>query len=345
MTLLALSACCWTDFFVTDVPAIIQPVIVTSPVENDSDDPAIWVHPTEPGKSLVIGTDKHDPGALYVFDLSGRVIESKVVRGLRRPNNVDVEYGLMINDRPLDIAVVTERITHCIRVFALPDMKPLDGGGIEVFAKEQGEGYRSPMGIALYKRPSDGAVFAIVGRKNGPEKDYLWQYRLGTSEGRVTADLVRKFGRFSGTKEIEAIAVDDAHGYVYYADENIGIRKYHADPDAGDEELALFGTEGFAADREGISIYAKDEKQGYILVSDQESGSFNIYNRIGTIDQPHLHHLIGKINLAVNESDGSDVCSLALNETFRCGLFVAMSNDRTFQYYRWEDLAKHIDEQ
>ena len=43
---------------------------------------------------------------------------------------------------------------------------------------------------------------------------------------------MRRFGTFSGLGEIEAVAVDDALGYVYYADEGTGIHKWHADPDA-----------------------------------------------------------------------------------------------------------------
>jgi 3-phytase len=31
------------------------------------------------------------------------------------------------------------------------------------------------MGIALYRRPRDGAVFAIVGRKTGPRQDHLYR--------------------------------------------------------------------------------------------------------------------------------------------------------------------------
>ncbi len=46
----------------------------------------------------------------------------------------------------------------------------------------------------------------------------------------VKGTLVRKFGLFSGKKEIESIAVDDALGYVYYSDEGYGVRKYYADP-------------------------------------------------------------------------------------------------------------------
>ena len=56
-------------------------------------------------------------------------------------------------------------------------MAPIDNGGIEAFEGEQPE-LRRPMGIALYKRPTDGAIFAIVSRKTGPSGSYLWQYRL-----------------------------------------------------------------------------------------------------------------------------------------------------------------------
>ncbi len=325
------------------VSEAVQPVIVTDAVQNDSDDPAIWVHPTNPEKSLVIGTDKNDPGALYVFDLAGNILRDKVVKNLRRPNNVDVEYGLVLNGSPVDIAVTAERLMHRIRIFRLPDMAPVDNGGIEVFIGEQPEEFRETMGIALYKRPGDGAVFAIVGRKNGPGTGYLWQYLLSDDgTGQVKAELVRKFGAFCGEGEIEAIAVDDALGYVYYSDEQAGIRKYHADPDMGDDQLAFFGVNDFTEDREGISIYAKNDRDGFIIVSDQQANSFNIYNRQGPSTDPHSHKLLKKVKVAAVESDGSEVCPIALNDTFRYGLFVAMSDNKTFHYYRWEDIVGDI---
>ncbi|QGN24151.1 phytase [Elizabethkingia anophelis] len=40
-----------------------------------------------------------------------------------------------------------------------------------------------------------------------------------------------------------------------------------------------------------------------------------------------------------NKSDGSDMVSIPLNATFRHSLFVVMSDDKTFHYYRWEDIA------
>lgn len=319
---------------------VVQPVYVTGAVPSDSDDPAIWVHPTEPAQSLIVGTDKKDPGGLYVFDLEGRILAERSVTGLRRPNNVDIEYGLMLAGEPVDIAVTTERLTHELRIYALPDMRAVDGGGIEVFVGETGEEYRALMGIALYRRPVDGAIFAVVGRKNGPTEGYLWQYRLtDDGTGQVAADLVRKFGTFSGTGEIEAIAVDDALGYVYYSDEAVGIRKYHADPAAGDEQLALFGTDDFTEDREGISIYPTSATDGFIIVSDQQAASFNLYRRQGEPGAPHQHELVRKVKVAATESDGSEASGVAFNAAFSHGLFVAMSDDRTFHLYRIEDIV------
>jgi 3-phytase len=318
--------------------SIVKPVVVTEEVYEDSDDPAIWINQKNKDSSLVIGTDKSkDSGGLYVFSLDGKVDRMRTVTGLHRMNNVDVAYGLQLKGTSTDIAVATERDRNCVRVFSLPGMKAVDGGGIEVFVGEQ---ERGPMGIALYTRPADKAIFAIVGRKSGPLEGYLEQYLLkDDGNGTVSGQLVRKFGRYSGKKEVEAIAVDNELGYVYYCDEQVGIRKYHADPGKGSEELAFFGQGEYKEDNEGISIYKFKNGTGYILVSDQSSNRFNVYPREGSKGLPHLHNRLTSVPLATNQSDGSDVTSVSL-PGFRGGLFAAMSDDKTFQFYRWSDIAK-----
>ena len=160
--------------------------------------------------------------------------------------------------------------------------------------------------------------------------------------GQIRLELVRKFGQYSGIKEIEAIAVDAELGYIYYSDEGVGVRKYYAEPEMGNEELALFATTGFTDDHEGISIYKLDDSTGYILVSDQQAALFHVFPREGTAGNPHQHTLITKIPVSTVESDGSEVTSTALGPDFPKGLFVAMSDDKTFQIYRWEDLAGDI---
>lgn len=313
---------------------IVQPVLVTDTLPHDTDDPAIWINPQDASQSLVLGTDKDEDGGLYVFGLDGKLDSTRSVKGLKRPNNVDIEYGLLLNGKHTDIAVTTERITHQLRVYRLPDMKPVDNGGIPVFEGETKEGYRDLMGIALYRNPA-GDIYAFVGRKTGPvDNSYIWQYLLkDDGNGNVTARLVRKFGHYSAKLEIEAIAVDDRLGYVYYSDEGTGVRKYYADPSKGNEELALFAKEGFTADHEGISIYNSTDSTGFILVSDQEVNQFHVFKREGEKSNTHLHKRIKVVKVAALHSDGSEMVSIPLNAQFKQGLFVVMNDQKNFHFY------------
>jgi 3-phytase len=319
--------------------SVIRPRVVTEKVLGDSDDPAIWVNAADPGQSLVLGTDKHaEDGGLYVFDLSGKILADKTVRGLKRPNNVDVAYGFTLGGRRVDVAVVTERNAGRLRVFTVPDMRAVDGGGLAMF---DGDPERLPMGIALYTRSSDGTLFAIVSGRIGPGEGYLWQYRIeDDGHGVVRAVKVREFGRFSGRKEIEAVAVDGELGRVYCSDEQVGVREYAADPDVpgADRELALFATTGFVGDHEGISIVPTGPGRGYLIVSNQDGDTFEVFTREGTTESPDNHRHVGSLRLATRSSDGHDVVARDLSPHFPGGLLVAMSDDRTFQFYAWADL-------
>ena len=322
--------------------APLEPIVITDTVRYDTDDPAIWINPEDRSKSLIIGTDKDKDGGLYVFDLSGNELKDKTIHGLKRPNNVDLEYGLMLKGHATDFVITTERFENRIRIFSVPDMKPIDNGGIPVFVGDTGKEYRAPMGISIYKAP-EGQIYAIVGRKTGPKDGYLYQYALNDDgAGNVKATLVRKFGKYSGKKEIESIAVDDKLGYIYYSDEQVGVRKYYADPAKGNEELALFGQGEFKGDNEGISIYETTDSTGYILVSNQQDNTFNVYPREGSNGQANTYHLITKIPVSTNESDGSEVTNINLGAKFPKGMFVAMSDNRTFQFYDWRDLEKFL---
>ncbi len=327
----------------TNAVDTLRPALVTAAVENDSDDPAIWIDTLDPSRSLVIGTDKGDStGGLYVFTLDGRIDSARTRRPLKRPNNVDVITGLLVGGKPVDVAVTAERGTMALRVFRLPDMTPIDGGGIALF---DGDSTRAPMGVALYRRPKDGAVFAIVGGKSGPRDGYLWQYRLSdVGNGTVGATRVRAFGAYSGKKEIEAIGVDQQLGFVYYSDETVGIRKYHADPDHVDatKELALFGTTGFVSDHEGIAVYPTSDSTGYLVVSDQQGQRLQLFAREGRAGAPHTHVALATIPVAAMETDGLEVTATALSPAFPEGLLVMMSTDKTFHFYDWREIRKRL---
>ena len=213
---------------------------------------------------------------------------------------------------------LTERLGRRLRVYAIAadgsGLSDISGDSMAVLVGAPGD-EGAPMGIGLYRRPRDGAIFAIVAPKAGPATNYLWQYRLeDDGAGRIRATFVRRFGTFSGQGEIEAVVVDDALGYVYYADEMTGIHKWHADPDAAaaDSELALFGTQGYQGDREGLGIYALPDGTGYLVSVDQRprESVFHVYAREGEPGRPHDHsRTLKTFRIGADETDGLDVTS------------------------------------
>ena len=326
----------------------IKAARATDVLPRDPDDPAVWINKADPAQSLVLGTMKvaAPDGALVVFGVDGKIRQT--LTGPDRPNNVDVEYGLDLDATPTDIAVVTERLGRRLRVYQIGrdgTVRDISSGTMPILAGAPGD-EGAPMGIGLYRRPKDGAVFAIVSPKAGQRVNYLWQYRLADDgTGRVAATFVRRFGTFSGSGEIEAIAVDDELGYVYYADEVAGIHKWHADPGApgADQQLALFATAGYRQDREGIGIYSLPGGTGYIVSVDQLPGEsiFHVYKREGEPGRPHDHSkVLLSFKGGADGTDGLDVSSAPLGPDFPDGLVIAMnSSARNFLLYRWHDIA------
>src|SRR5881394_731418 len=74
-------------------------------IRDAADTPAIWVHPTEPESSLVLGTDKR--GGLMVYDMDGRALQ--IASDDSRPNDVDVIYDFRYGGRRVDLAIAGAR--------------------------------------------------------------------------------------------------------------------------------------------------------------------------------------------------------------------------------------------
>lgn len=320
--------------------APLSPVVATGPVPNDADDPAIWINRKNPERSLILGTDKmEETGGLYVWNLEGR--QFQVMTPLDRPNNVDIAYGLPFGDGKADIAVVTERKKNRLRVFRIDGEsgKLTDvSGQTEVLKGEEGEA-REPMGLTLYTRPRDGAIFAIVSPKTGPASGYLAQYRLQVEGGKVNATFVRRFGKFSGRDamgdgEIEAVFADNEAGIVYAADERFGIRAQAADPQAENagQELFVIGQQGFASDREGIALLRPTGARPVLVAVDQIAGGsvLHIFAR-PTVDSKAAPTFLLTIPTVADETDGLDATTEPLGPKFPGGVVVMMnSKDRNF---------------
>ena len=213
-----------------------------------ADDPAIWLHPTDPAKSLILGTDKQ--GGLHVYNMDGT--ERQLVSKRCRPNNVDVLYGFKLGGRVVDLAVASVRASKSrgVKVWRIdPAAGTLTdvtaGGTLRVF------GGRVAYGICTYHSAKTGKAYFFVVNKAGQIEQHELQ---DAGAGKVGAAKVRELKLGSVT---EGCVADDELGFLYVAEEDVGIWKFAAEPDGGDrpKRVAKVGEHGLRADVEGLTIY------------------------------------------------------------------------------------------
>ena len=324
---------------------LVEATLSTEPVRTDPDDPSIWIHPKQSNLSLIIVTDKlAREGGIFVFDVDGKTLQH--IEKLDRPNNIDVEYGFEFNSTfNVDIAVVTERAQKRLQIYGIdPNQRRLynlTGSNTGVFTDSTGDA-SLPMGIALYKSPMNGKIYAFVSRKSGPRRGgYLGQYELISNGQTIDVKLIRYFGDFQGV-EIESIVVDDQLGNIYYSDEGYGIRKYHIDPTNGQiKQIGLINTTGiWLGDSEGLALYLTSDTDGYLIITDQISNGslFHIYERQGLNDH------VQTIQTRADKTDGIDATSLFFNDRFPRGFLIVMNEGpKNFLLYDWRQIEKEFD--
>jgi len=341
VALLSLSmSSAWAQTIPTNIS--VQARVSTGSVKGDADDPAIWIHPKDPAKSVIIGTDKSgNASGLYVWDMNGKQIQYVPVTN---PNNVDVRYGLKLGARKVDIAVTNPRQLKEIKVYEINQQTGMltdltTSAGIKT------PQLNTPYGITLYQRPSDGAVFAIESSKDGAAAKNLHQYRLEhDGAGKVKGTFVRTIGKGIIGGVVEGMTADDQLGYIYACEEGAAVRKFYADPSQEqDEQIVAFATgDGISGDREGVAVYGCVDGTGYILVSSQGNTTVKVYRREGDDGNPHKHSLLTTIKTnGSSETDGLDVTNRPTSAQFPKGFLITHNSPgKQFKLYAWEEIAK-----
>jgi myo-inositol-hexaphosphate 3-phosphohydrolase len=319
-------------------PAIAQSSQVSATVETQpvpssgdaADDPAIWVHPTDPSLSTIIGTDKE--GGLAVYDLDGDQIQ--YISGIR-PNNVDLRYDFPLGDQTVDLVVTSDRGDDAVTLHRvdpqtrqLVETGPPIGSGMDV------------SGICMYRSPTSGDFYVFVtSDQAGPVR----QWRLDGSGGQVNATQVRDLDMESVA---EGCVADDDLAFLYVSEEDFGIWKFEAEPDAGDARVAVDEVgSNLEADVEGLAVYYGADGAGYLLASSQGSGEYSAYDRDG--DNQHITNfqIVDSAQVdGTSSTDGIEVMSAPLGAGFPNGLFVAQdgendSGNQNFKLVPWELVA------
>ncbi len=321
---------------ISDLQNTVLPVVSTSPTSGDTDDPAIWIHPTDPSKSVIIGTDKS--AGIYVWDMDGNELQN-IPQGTS-VNNVDVRQNVQFGDQLVDVVAANLRDAGKLAVFKVnPDYAGADVL-IQIAGKESENNdiQKDSYGFCLYKRITDGTLFVFERPKSGGE---VRQYVINadsTGNG-VLVSPVRDLNYNGGVAE--GFVADDELDFVYITEEDFAIHKYLAAPDSTPEPLSSFAIgDGTTSDREGLAIYACNDGTGYLVLSNQGNSTIKIYERQG--DNKFVKTITplddqGNPGLG---TDGLDVTSFAAPANFPDGFLVVHDqHGKRFHIYDWQDIA------
>ncbi len=331
--------------------AAVHAVVESEPVASAgdaADDPAVWLHPQDSAKSLVLGTDKQ--AGLYVYDLGGEV-QQFLPAG--KVNNVDVRYGFELSDgEVVDIAVATNRSNGRLSIWGIDrtsgELEELGVGDENLVMNE-------PYGLCLYHSAEDNTFYALANSKAGEVE----QHRLIAADGaRITAELVRSFEVGSIT---EGCVVDDAHHRLFIGEETRGIWAYDARPHtpASEDDRSLVDAvrpEGrLTADVEGLALYLDGEEAGYLVASVQGANQFAIYDRQPPYAFQGFFQIVADPEMGidgVSETDGLEVVSQNLGSDFANGMLVVQDGRnvepveyQNFKFVPWGSIVQLVVEE
>ena len=338
-----------------DPSPVVQTEAFAEPA--DADDPAIWVHPHDPARSIVLGTLKE--GGLAAFDLAARTLQRVPAGPGGRFNNVDV-VG--------DLAVVSDRGRDRIRVYRIdPDAPQVlrdvtDPAAPPVFSASESEvdEQRTAYGLAAGRDPRTGLRWVAVTRRHETRVALL---RLVDQPGGTvgtaplaTVDLPSTFRLPNGVSwspceepgegpQLEGSVLDGR--VLYTAQEDVGIWRIPLSPagfgrpelidrvrsygvparwDAASEECVPsgadpgFGGRWLTADAEGLAV-----AHGTLFASSQGDSRFVVYGGKRTRD---LRIVAGRGTDSVEHSDGSAISTAYLGRRFPHGLLVVHDGER-----------------
>ncbi|MEU6719098.1 phytase [Nonomuraea sp. NPDC046802] len=235
--------------------ATVEPRVETPALYDDEaggnangDDPAIWLHPSDSRRSVVITTAKE--GGLYVYDLKGRQLQHFPAPAAPGPddevgrfNNVDVAYGF----HGRDLAVVSDRGRDTLRFYSVSGGRltdVTDPAAPFVFNTTQQEVNNAETAYGLAVRQDATGTYALVSRRHKTSVGLV--ELLAKPGGKIgyrvvrTLDLPASFTLPNGQNwtpclepgeqaQVEGMVVDQDTDVLYAAQEDVGIWRMRAD--------------------------------------------------------------------------------------------------------------------
>ncbi len=132
--------------------------------DDSADDPAIWIHPSNPEKSVIIGTDKK--GGLATYDLTGNQLNYYAVGDM---NNCDLRIGFPINGDTIDILAASNRTMQSVSLFRIVENGGLDSIHNRIIQSKMSD---EVYGLCMYQSKKTGLFYVFVNGKSGEVEQY-----------------------------------------------------------------------------------------------------------------------------------------------------------------------------
>ncbi|MCK8045010.1 phytase [Shewanella sp. 1CM18E] len=324
---------------IKEIPTAVESAIADR-AGDTMDDPAIWVHPTAPEKSLILGTNKR--WGLLSFNMQGEQVQAL---GVGRVNNVDIRQGVNLGGKLRDIAVASNRDRNSLSLFEL------NAEGKLTQLAEQATPLTDIYGLCLYQPQAD-ELYAFVNNKAGE----VSQMALRWQGNQLTATEVR---RLTVPSQPEGCVADDKQQRLFLGEENRGIWLFDLAGDTSashpqiNGEMIIQAGGPLVADIEGVALYQTDD-QDYLVVSSQGNDSYLLYQSQAPYDY------VGRFRIGVNaakgfdgsaETDGLDVTTKAVGSgRWAQGMMVVQDGrnrmpdqNQNFKWVPWSEISQALE--
>lgn len=190
-------------FATTNTVPTLKASFETTPIplgEDTTDDTAIWLHPTRPQESIVLGVNKNKKddggrGGIGLYDLRGNEItfyESLNNLELGRLNNVDLRYNFQMGPRKIDLVAASNRTQRNDQYVGVT-LFELDGENknlnlIHEFPIKNMNGeVLEPYGLCMGQDRESGPTYIFSLLENGE----LYQHKISYLNQQFHIELVR----------------------------------------------------------------------------------------------------------------------------------------------------------
>jgi myo-inositol-hexaphosphate 3-phosphohydrolase len=321
-----------------EAPAVVE-TTPSDEIGDSVDDPAIWVDPADPSRSVIIGADHADKG-LSVYDLSGnRIHELR----LSSANNVDIRPGFSLGGATVpvlglagsgDLSFYTLDPATRTLTNVTPGGDKIEGPALT----RPGDATFVPHGICLYRSPVNHSFYTFVVDRYGTIK----QFELTDGgHGKVALQEVREIkaqprGTVGGDPDdaLEGCVADEVGRSLFVGEQDWHIWRYGAEPTdpTGTADRVMVDkdvSEGghFSRDVEGLTLVNDPAGGGYLIASSQGDYTYTVYRSTAPYEFVRKVKVTGSATSdGCERTDGIDAVAANLGPSFPQGIFVCQDN-------------------